>query len=158
MIIYTDGACQGNGKTNSKGGYGVVVCDDNGKLIDAYGHWETNTTNNIQELKAVLYAMIQYGNNPRSIPIVYTDSSYVHQTFTKWMYGWANNGWRKSDKKIPENLDLIQAYYNLVKKGYRIDLRKVAGHSGIKGNELADMIATGKTDPINLKKGVDMNG
>lgn len=38
MIIYTDGACQGNGKANSKGGYGVVVCDDNGKLIDAYGH------------------------------------------------------------------------------------------------------------------------
>ena len=73
------------------------------------------------------------------------------------MYGWANNGWRKGDKKIPENLDLIQAYYNLVKKGYRIDLRKVAGHSGIKGNELADMIATGKTDPINLKKGADMN-
>ena len=35
MIIYTDGACSQNGKTNSKGGYGVVVCDDNGKLIDA---------------------------------------------------------------------------------------------------------------------------
>ncbi len=52
--------------------------------------------------------------------------------------------------------DIVRKY--LVKKGYRIDLRKVAGHSGIKGNELADMIATGKTDSINLKKGVDMNG
>ena len=157
MIIYTDGSCLENGKANSKGGFGVVVYDDNGKLIDAYGHWEEHTTNNIQELKAVLYAIYRYGNKS-TIPIVYTDSSYVHQTFTKWMYGWANNGWRKSDKKIPENLDLIQAYYDLVKKGYRIDLRKVAGHSGINGNELADKIATGKIDPVNLKKGADMNG
>ena len=157
MIIYTDGACSQNGKTNNKGGYGVVVCDDNGKLIDAYGHWETNTTNNIQELKAVLYAMIQYGNDPRFTPIVYTDSSYVHQTFTSWVYRWANNNWLKSDKKEPENLEIIQTYYYLIRKGYKIDLRKVAGHSGINGNELADKIATGKIDPVNLIKGVDIN-
>jgi len=157
MIIYTDGACSQNGKANNKGGYGVVVCDDNGKLIDAYGHWETNTTNNIQELKAVLYAMIQYGNDPRFTPIVYTDSSYVHQTFTSWVYRWANNNWLKSDKKEPENLEIIQTYYYLIRKGYKIDLRKVAGHSGINGNELADKIATGKIDPVNLIKGVDIN-
>ena len=53
MIIYTDGACSQNGKANSKGGYGVVVCDDNGKLIDAYGHWENNTTNNISQIISI---------------------------------------------------------------------------------------------------------
>lgn len=157
MIIYTDGSCLGNGKANSKGGFGVVVYDDNGRLIDAYGHWEEHTTNNIQELKAVLYAIYHYGNKS-IVPIVYTDSSYVHQTFTKWMYNWANNGWVKSDKKEPENLELIQTYYYLIKKGYRIDLRKVTGHSGVKGNELADMIATGKINPKDLINKEDMNG
>ena len=50
----------------------------------------------------------------------------------------------KSDKNQPENLDLIKSYYELLKKGYKIDLRKIPGHAGIPGNELADKLATGK--------------
>lgn len=60
------------------------------------------------------------------------------------MYSWADKGWIKSDKKIPENLDLIKTYYNYIKKGYKIDLRKIKGHAGHKWNELADGLATGK--------------
>ena len=58
------------------------------------------------------------------------------------MYSWANNEWKKSDNKVPENLDLIQSYYQLIKLGYRIDLRKIKGHAGHKYNELADKLAT----------------
>jgi ribonuclease HI len=54
------------------------------------------------------------------------------------MFGWARRGWVKSDKKTPENLDLIQAYFELYKEGYRIDLRKIKGHTGHEWNELAD--------------------
>ena len=152
MIIFVDGSCQGNGKANSKGGYGVVVCDDNGKLIDAYGHWETNTTNNIQEIKAILWALIHYGKD-KEIPIVYSDSSYCVSTFNEWMYGWARHGWLKSDQRPPENLELIQTYYNLLQEGYKIDLRKIRGHNGHEGNELADALATGKKcaeDVVNI--------
>ena len=39
MIIYTDGACSPN---PGKGGYGVVVYDDNNNLIDCYSHYENN--------------------------------------------------------------------------------------------------------------------
>jgi ribonuclease HI len=60
------------------------------------------------------------------------------------MFNWANNNWIKSDKKKPENLELIQVYYELYQKGYRIDLKKVKGHCGTKWNELADKLATGK--------------
>ena len=60
------------------------------------------------------------------------------------MFRWANNGWIKSDKQIPENLDLIQACYDHYQKGYRIDLRKIKGHAGHQWNELADKLATGK--------------
>lgn len=60
------------------------------------------------------------------------------------MFRWASNNWIKSDKNIPENLDLIQAYYTFYNKGYRIDLRKIKGHAGHKYNELADKLATGK--------------
>ena len=35
-----------------------------------------------------------------------------------------------------------------LKKGYRIDLRKVKGHAGQKWNEMADGLATGRIQPI----------
>ena len=65
----------------------------------------------------------------------------MYSTLTQWMFGWAMKGWLKSDNKTPENLDLIQAFYKHWQNGYRIDLKKVKGHSGQKFNELADKLA-----------------
>jgi ribonuclease HI len=119
MIIYTDGACSGNGKAKNCGGFGVVVMDDAGHVVSMYSKASIDTTNNREELKAILYAFLNYGVRPDSedfsqvaIPIVYSDSAYCVNTFNSWMFNWANNNWIKSDKKTPENLDLIQAYYD----------------------------------------------
>lgn len=161
MVIYTDGSCLGNGKSVNSGGYGVIVLDNDEKLLYNYNKRSENTTNNREELKAILYSFLNYGiniNNPLygfnnyDIPIVYSDSNYCVQTFNEWMFNWARNGWVKSDKKTPENLDLIQAYYDWYQKGYRIDLRKVKGHAGNKWNELADQLATGKISPEEVTK------
>lgn len=142
IIIYIDGSTLGNGTKTSKGGFGVVVYQNN-KLINAYQHFENGTTNNEQELKAILWAMINYGKD-KEIPIVYSDSAYSVNSLNTWIYSWQRNGWRKADKQIPKNLDLIQAYWELLNKGYKINLQKVKGHSDIKGNELADALATEK--------------
>ena len=161
MVIYTDGSCLGNGKSVNSGGYGVIVLDNDEKLLYNYSKRSENTTNNREELKAILYSFLNYGvniNNPLlgfnnyDIPIVYSDSNYCVQTFNEWMFNWARNGWVKSDKQFPENLDLIQAYYDWYQKGYRIDLRKVKGHAGNKWNELADQLATGKISPEEVTK------
>lgn len=154
MIIYTDGACSGNGKQNSKGGFGIVVYDNNKNLIDAYSHYEENTTNNIQELKAILRTMLLYGSKTSDIPLVYSDSAYCVNTFNEWIFSWQRNNWRKSNKKPPENLELIKAYWEHYQKGYRIELRKIKGHNGYEGNELADQLATGKIIPEDLLKKV----
>ena len=143
MIVYVDGSCTGNGKAVNSGGFGVVVLDNDENLIFTYAKRSVNTTNNREELKAILFALITYGrNNPT--PIVYSDSAYCVNTFNDWMFRWASNNWIKSDGNSPENLDLIQAYYDFYNKGYRIDLRKIRGHAGHKYNELADKLATGK--------------
>lgn len=60
------------------------------------------------------------------------------------MFRWAANNWIKSDGKVPENLDLIKAYYEHYMAGHRIDLRKIKGHAGQIGNELADKLAAGE--------------
>lgn len=148
MIIYTDGSSHPN---PGPGGFGVVVLDNNENLVYTYSKQCADTTNNREELKAILYAFLNHGVKlddwNMDVPIVYSDSNYCVQTFNDWMFNWARNGWIKSDKKTPENLDLIQAYYEWYQKGYKIDLRKVKGHSGQKWNEMADGLATGKIKP-----------
>ena len=159
MIIYTDGSAHPN---PGPGGFGVIVLDNDEKIQYIYNKQfeKEKVTNNQMELKAILYAFLNYGVNintnefTNNIPIVYSDSNYCVQTFNSWMFNWANNGWVKSDKKTPENLDLIQAYYEWYQKGYRIDLRKVKGHNGVKWNELADLLATGK---ISLEEAMKWN-
>lgn len=140
MIIYVDGACSGNGSATAVGGFGVVVLDDDKNLITTYKHQNKNTTNNREELRAILYALIKYGKQPTP-PIVYSDSAYAVNTFNTWMWGWAVKDWVKSDNKPPENLDLIQAYFELWQMGYRISLRKCRGHVGDEWNEMADKLA-----------------
>lgn len=147
MKIYTDGSAHPN---PGPGGFGVVICDDNNKLIKTYSKQTGYTTNNREEIKAILWALLNYGKEPNVI--VYSDSNYCVQTFNDWMYKWANNNWIKSDKKIPENLDLISCYYEYVtEKNYKIDLRKIKGHANHKYNELADALATGKVKQSNGK-------
>lgn len=146
MTFYTDGSCLKNGSVNATGGYGVVGVDDNNQLQFVRSRSCIGTTNNREELKAILYVMLNYGvkNGEWSQPpIVYSDSAYCVNTFNQWMFNWANNNWVKSDKKTPENLDLIQAYYEWYQKGFRIELRKIKGHAGYEWNELADQLATG---------------
>ena len=137
--VYTDGACSGN---PGPGGWGAVVLED-GIVINAASERSPQTTNNKEEMKAILWALQTYGKE-RPLPIVWSDSAYSVNTFNSWMWNWKNNGWLKSDGREPENLDLITRYDELTKRDYRIDLRKVAGHSGVKYNEVADGLATGK--------------
>ena len=148
MIIYTDGSSHPN---PGPGGFGVVVLDNNENLVYTYSKQCADTTNNREELKAILYSLLKHGVKINDwntdVPIVYSDSNYCIQTLNDWMFKWQRNGWIKSDKKVPENLDIIQAFYNLYEIGYRIDLRKVKGHSGQKWNEMADGLATGKIQP-----------
>ena len=144
MIIYTDGSCQGN---PGPGGFGVIVLDDNEKLITYHSEQSENTTNNREELKAILWAFLKYGKtaaadkNPLK---VYSDSAYCVNTFTNWMFSWEKRGWLKSDNQTPENLDLIIPFFKHLQNGNQIEIYKVKGHANNKWNEMADKLATGK--------------
>ena len=148
MIFYVDGACSGNGTEHATGGFGVVGFVGNVGMY-YYSGCSEDTTNNREELKAILHVMEKFAVKEKVFeevpeeyyPIVYSDSAYSVNTLNDWMFRWADNNWLKSDNRTPENLDLIQKYYNLYQKGYRIDLRKIKGHAGHIGNEMADLMA-----------------
>ena len=61
MIIYTDGSCLGNGKSKNFGGFGIVVLDNNENLLYTYNKRNENTTNNREEIRAILYSFLNYG-------------------------------------------------------------------------------------------------
>ena len=70
MIIYTDGSCCGNGKAQNNGGFGVIVVDNDEKLLFNYNKRSENTTNNREEIKAILYSFLKYGVN------IYNNSNF----------------------------------------------------------------------------------
>ena len=144
LEIYTDGSCKGN---PGPGSWAAIVVEDG--LVKEVTQSEVvpDTTNNRMEMSAILWAKNTYGSCFINIPTVYTDSSYALNSFTKWIDGWRNNGWKKSDGSALENLDLIKMYDKWEQLGMMIDLKKVNGHSGHKWNELADQLATRKITP-----------
>ena len=142
MIAFTDGSCRNNGREGSSGGFGVIFVNDDGTYHSCYQKFCDNTTNNKEEIKAILYVFLKYGKM-RPAPVVYSDSAYCVNMLNDWIFKWARNNWLKSDNKTPENLDLVTAFYEYYLKGYQIDLRKIKGHAGIEWNEIADKLATG---------------
>lgn len=145
LYIYIDGSCRGNGKNNSKGGYGIVIFDENRNLIDAYSEQFDNVTNNQMELKAFLKTFellnSKYKNEQATI---YSDSAYCINILTSWIYSWSQNDWKNSKNKTIKNLDIILSlyeYYNIKFFINQIYIVKVEGHKGIIRNELADALA-----------------
>ena len=143
ITYYTDGSCKGN---PGPGGFGCVGLNENDQVVCCTASSSHSTTNNREELKAILHILKTFGAPDKPVPTVYSDSSYCVNTYNNWMFNWARNGWIKSDKKVPENLDIIKEYYNLIQEGYSINLNHIRGHKGILGNEIADKLATGFWD------------
>ena len=97
--VYTDGACSGN---PGPGGWGATIKIEE-KTVEIYGG-ENNTTNNRMELIAAIKAL-EFLNESHKI-ILYTDSNYVKDGITKWIFNWKKNNWKTSAKKAVKNSDL----------------------------------------------------
>lgn len=153
IYIYTDGSSKGN---PGPGGFGVVVLK-NDTIKYSYREQDENTTNNREELKAILHAF----NLAQTVfkeedCIICTDSSYCCNICNDWIFSWVKNNWKNSKKKTVENLDLVQQLYNyLTIDFFNCQVIRVSGHQGVLGNELADALAT--DNKVKFQKLVDKN-
>jgi len=153
--IYCDGSCSNNGYKPNFGGYGIVITF-NDKIIKTINGNKINTTNNEMELTGVLesikIAKVLKGKEVNKPIKIYSDSAYVVNTVNSWMYSWYNNGWiKKTDKKTPENLNLIKEIYNLMLWERYIQIEKIKGHNGDKFHDLADELAKKTIDKLELE-------
>lgn len=139
---YSDGSSRGN---PGPGGWGLIILNEQeDKVVFTENDRENPTTNNRMELTAILCALQYAESHPNDTFIIYSDSAYAVNSCNTWMSGWAANGWKNSKKQTVENLDLMQAIYNLLSRDFfNAEVRKCSGHSGVAGNELADALATG---------------
>ena len=140
VIIHTDGACSGN---PGPGGWGAVL-QYGGKLKELKGG-ELLTTNNRMELTAAIEALNAL-KRPCEVEL-HTDSQYVKNGLTSWIFGWKKNGWRTADKKPVKNVELWQLLDAAVAR-HKIDWRWVKGHDGDVWNERADQLANEGMDPF----------
>ncbi len=140
VTIYTDGACRGN---PGPGGWGVLLeYGDNQRTL--YGG-EDPTTNNRMELTAVIKAL--QALKLKCHVELYTDSKYVLQGITEWLPNWKKRNWLTASKKPVQNVDLWQTLDTLV-SNYEINWHWVKGHSGDRGNDIADQLANKGIDEL----------
>ena len=142
--IYTDGACSGN---PGPGGYGVVMIAGEKRLELSAGY--RSTTNNRMELLAVIVALERL-KRPSSVTI-YTDSQYVAKAINDgWLQGWIKRGWKKSNRKPVENIDLWKRLLPLLDT-HDVTFRWIRGHSEIPENERCDQLAVAAATGGELK-------
>ncbi|KAJ50887.1 ribonuclease HI [Clostridium tetanomorphum] len=147
VIIYTDGACRGNGKENTIGGYGIVLMYN--EVKKEIKKAVVNTTNNIMELTAVIEALSLL-KEPCEAE-VYSDSAYVVNAINnKWIDSWLKNGWKTSSKEPVKNKELWEKLIKLLNY-HKVKFIKVKGHSDNEFNNRCDKLANDAMDELLLK-------
>ncbi|MBE7076833.1 MAG: ribonuclease HI [Clostridiales bacterium] len=137
VTIYTDGACSCN---PGPGGWGAILMyKDTMKEISGYAEV---TTNNQMELTAVIKAL-EMLKSPCDVEL-YSDSAYVVNAFTEdWITKWVMNGFRTSNKKPVQNVELWKRLLELTNV-HNVTWIKVKGHADNKYNNRCDELATGE--------------
>ena len=99
---------------------------------------EPLTTNNRMELMAAIKGL-EALKKPCRVQL-YTDSNYVKDGITKWIFGWQKNGWKTADRKPVKNAELWQELLTAARP-HTIEWHWVKGHAGHPENERADKLA-----------------
>ena len=131
--IFTDGACSGN---PGMGGYGVILrFREREKELSGC---DPMTTNNRMELTAAIKGL-EALKKPCRVKLV-TDSNYVVQGMTSWIFHWVKKNWKNSQKQQVLNRDLWERLFDLSKL-HDIQWIWVKGHNEHPENERCDELA-----------------
>jgi len=127
LFAYTDGACSGN---PGPGGWGAILIAREGDTVvreKALNGGAAQTTNNQMELMAAISAL-ETLSKPSRVTVV-TDSSYVKDGITKWIFGWKAKGWKTAGRKPVKNEELWKRL-DAATQRHDVTWEWVKGHAG----------------------------
>ncbi|HCD84234.1 MAG TPA: ribonuclease HI, partial [Agrobacterium sp.] len=113
---------------------------------------ETGLTNNAFEVMAVMNALLWLdAHAPGRTARLWTDSAHVVEGCHRWREIWRTNGWKRINpnsrarkRQIPDGA-LWRNVDRLLLRNPNVDISWCKGHSGIAGNDLADILARNRT-------------
>jgi ribonuclease HI len=149
LFAYTDGACSGN---PGPGGWGALLIARDGDTVvkeRPLCGGAPDTTNNRMELMAAISALEALERT--STLTLITDSNYVKDGLTKWIFGWKKNGWKTAAKKPVKNEDLWKRL-DTANQRHEVTWEWVKGHAGHPENERADELARAGMEPFKKKR------
>ena len=146
IIVYTDGACSNNGRSNARAGFGVYFGkDDPRNVSEAYNGLQTN---NVAELLAIIKALSilrQQIEDGEKI-VIYSDSKYAIRCCTDYGAKCEKKNWKKTKFEEIPNAKIVKTAYLFCKGKKNIEFIHINAHTGLQdqhslGNENADRLA-----------------
>nr|WP_234896924.1 RNase H family protein [Sinorhizobium meliloti] len=144
LQIYTDGSFDAASRS---GGWAFVVMEADRQVHVAHGAMD-GPSNNSFEVLSVLNAISWLEKEaPTSPVIIWTDSAHVVEGCGRWRFIWRGNGWKRIRSNLNErrrtipDVKLWQELDALLERNPHVRIRLCKGHSGVLGNEHADVAA-----------------
>jgi len=147
ITAYCDGACSGNGKADSYGGYAAII-HHNGQVRAVTGA-SRNTTNQKMELMAAItvFKVINTMYDTQCEVTVVTDSQYVSRGMNEWVHGWQISGWKNANRKPVANRDLWLELLAVSGK-HKVKFQWIRGHSDSEENNQCDKLAVAAKEKL----------
>uniref|UniRef100_A0A0V0GC64 Ribonuclease H1 n=1 Tax=Triatoma dimidiata TaxID=72491 RepID=A0A0V0GC64_TRIDM len=137
--VYTDGACSKNGRMGAKAGIGVWFNESHPLNVSA--PVKGPPTNNTAEIQAARIAITQAYRAGVTKLSVHTDSQFLINCITQWIYKWKKNEWKLTSGGPVKNKDELVKLDAAIQSVEAVEWIHVQGHNGILGNEMADSLA-----------------
>jgi ribonuclease HI len=144
LHLFADGCYE---PLSGEGGWAFVAYRDVVEIASDFGGVQ-DSSNNSMELMALLKAAIWIGSSAIGEPaVIWSDSIYAVRGCNSWRHIWKNNGWKKIGananlrNRTIANPELWKAIDRLLSHNHLVSIAWCKGHSGIAGNERADVLA-----------------
>jgi len=143
VAIHADESCLGNqfrdrARPGGAGGFLEYWTLDGECVRKDYSCFDADTTNNRMAIRSAILGLGHLRRDGERV-IFFSDSAYLVDGITKWVFGWASRGWRRKGGPI-QNLGLWRHLCRVAARQH-VEWRRVPGHSGLPKNEYADHLA-----------------